>query len=92
MNKTEIVELVSLRIGLPKKNVEQIVNLFLENITEEVQKGNDVEIRGFGTFFRLHQEKRNVKSPIAGKTLEVPAKNKISFKASKTTEREIKGA
>ncbi|HOP30124.1 MAG TPA: HU family DNA-binding protein [Spirochaetota bacterium] len=92
MNKTEIVEQVSIKTGLPKKKVEQIVNLFLENITEEVQNGNDVEIRGFGTFFRLYQEKRNVKSPIAGKTIEVPAKNKISFKASKTTEKEIKGA
>lgn len=92
MNKTEIVEQVSISTGLPKKKVEQILNLFLEHITEEVQNGNDVEIRGFGTFFRLYQEKRKVKSPIAGKTIEVPAKNKICFKASKTTEREIEGA
>ena len=92
MNKTEIVELVSLKTGLPKKKVELIINLFIDNVTEEVQHGNDVEIRGFGTFFQLRQEKRDVKSPIAGKTIQVPAKNKISFKASKTTEREIKGA
>ena len=92
MNKSELAEHVSLKTGLPKKKVEQILNIFLDKITEEVQTGNVVEIRGFGTFFRLYQEKRNVKSPIAGKTIEVPAKNKISFKASKTTEREIKGA
>ncbi len=92
MNKTEIVEQVSIKTGLPKKKVEQVVNLFLDSIIEEVQNGEDVEIRGFGTFFRLHQEKRSVKSPIAGKTIEVPAKNKICFKASKTTEKEIKGA
>ena len=92
MNKTEIVEQVSIRTDIPKKKVEQILNLFIDNIIGEVQNGNDVEIRGFGTFFRLYQEKRNVKSPIAGKTIEVPAKNKICFKASKTTEREIKGA
>ncbi len=92
MNKTEIVEQVSIRTGLPKKKVEMIVNLFLNNVKEEVQNGNDVEIRGFGTFYQLHQDKRSVKSPIAGKTIEVPEKNKICFKASKTTERQIKGA
>ena len=92
MNKSDIVEQVSLTTGLPKKRVELIINLFIDNITKEVQKGNDVEIRGFGTFSRLYQEKRSVKSPIAGKTIEVPAKNKISFKASKTTEIEITGA
>jgi len=89
LNKSEIIELISIRTGVAKKKVDQIINIFVDKITDEVQKGNDVEIRGFGTFYRVTQEKRRIKSPIAGKTIDVPAKNKINFKASKNTEKEI---
>lgn len=89
MNKTEIIELISIRTGFTKKKVEIIINFFIDKIADEVQSGRDVEIRGFGTFYQTKQEKRQIKSPIAGKTIEVPAKNKISFKASKVTEKEI---
>ncbi len=89
MNKTEIIELISVRTGFTKKNVEIVINFFIDKITNEVQSGKDVEIRGFGTFYQTTQEKRKIKSPIAGKTIDVPAKNKIGFKASKITEKEI---
>ena len=89
MNKTEIIELISLRTGFTKKKVEIIINFFLDRIEDEVQKGKEVEIRGFGTFYQTTQQKRKIKSPIAGKTIEVPAKNKIGFKASKVTEKQI---
>lgn len=89
MNKSDIIELISIKTGVAKKKVELIINLFIDKITDEVQKGNDVDIRGFGTFYQVTQEKRRIKSPIAGKTIDVPAKNKIGFKASKITEKEI---
>jgi len=89
LNKSDIIELISIKTGVAKKKVELIINLFIDKITDEVQKGNDVDIRGFGTFYQVTQEKRRIKSPIAGKTIDVPAKNKIGFKASKITEKEI---
>jgi DNA-binding protein HU-beta len=89
LNKSDIIELVSIRTGVAKKKVELIINLFIDKITDEVHKGNDVELRGFGTFYQITQEKRKIKSPIAGKTIDVPAKNKIGFKASKNTNKEI---
>ena len=89
MNKSDIIELISVRTGISKKKVELIINILIDKITDEVQNGNDVEIRGFGTFYQITQEKRRIKSPIAGKTIEVPAKKKIGFKASKSTKKEI---
>ena len=89
MNKTEIIELISLRTGFTKKKVEIIINFFLDKIEDEVHSGKEVEIMGFGTFYQTTQLKRKIKSPIAGKTIEVPAKNKIGFKASKATEKQI---
>jgi DNA-binding protein HU-beta len=89
LNKTEIIELISIRTGFTKKKVEIIINFFLDKIEDEVHNGREVEIRGFGTFYQTTQQKRKIKSPIAGKTIEVPAKNKIGFKASKVTEKQI---
>ncbi len=93
MNKTRLVELISLKTGVSKKEVDLVINLFLESIKESVQSGENVEIRGFGNFFQTLQEERKIKSPIAGKTIDVPAKTKINFKASKVTDVQInKGA
>jgi len=89
LNKTEIIELISIRTGFAKKKVEIIINFFLDKIEDEVHSGKEVEIRGFGTFFQTIQKKRKIKSPIAGKIIEVPAKNKIGFRASKVTEKQI---
>lgn len=93
MNKTRLVELISLKTGVSKKEVDLVINLFLESIKESVQSGESVEIRGFGNFFQTLQDERRIKSPIAGKTIDVPAKTKINFKASKVTDVQInKGA
>lgn len=89
MNKTELIETISIKTGLSKKEVELILNSLTDKIKETVQKGGTVEIRGFGSFFHSTQEKRQIKSPIAGKTIEVPAKSKMNFKASKSTEKTI---
>lgn len=89
MNKTELIETVSIKTGLSKKEVEIVLNSLTERIKESVQNGNTVEIRGFGSFFQTRQEKRQIKSPIAGKTIDVPAKSKMNFKASKSTEKTI---
>jgi len=89
LNRTILVETVSLKTGLSKRQVDLVVNLFLDGIIKSVQEGETVEIRGFGNFFQNIQEERKIKSPIAGKEITAPAKKKISFKASKSTEIEI---
>lgn len=89
MNKTELVESISVKTGVSKKEIELVLNILFEKIKESVHKGETVEIRGFGSFSQVKQDKRKIKSPIAGKTIDVPAKIKINFKASKSTEKQI---
>jgi len=89
LNKTRLVETISLKTGISKRQVDLVVSLFLEGIISSVQEGDGVEIRGFGNFFQTKQEERKIKSPIAGKEITAPAKKKINFKASKSTEIEI---
>ena len=94
MTKSEIIDFLSRSSGINKKKIIYIVNTFLSNIKENVQKDNLVEIRGFGTFYKVEKKARKVYSPIAGKTIDVQAKCSLGFRPSKATEKELnsKGA
>ncbi len=76
-------------MGINRKSVLGIIDGFLEEIKESVEDGQNVEIRGFGTFYKAEKKARKVYSPIAGKTIDVPAKTNLGFKASKATEKEL---
>jgi len=86
LTKQEIIERLVQQSGIKKRQISYIVDNFIDHIIASCDKGDKVEIRGFGTFCRTARKERNVFSPIAGKHLKLPAKSIISFKASKTTE------
>ena len=50
MTKAELVEKVSDRINLTKKQTEVIVNTVFGSITSALSEGDKVELRGFGSF------------------------------------------
>lgn len=83
MTKSEIVDRIIRQSGMKRKEVLYIVDNFIEKIKESALKGDRVEIRGFGTFYRSDKKARKVFSPIAGKDIDVPAKSGIAFRASK---------
>ncbi len=87
MTKSDIVDRITRQSGMKKKEVQYIVDNFIEKIKESALKGEKVEIRGFGTFYRSDKKARKVFSPIAGKDIEVPAKTGIAFHASKLNEK-----
>ncbi len=86
MTKQKIIENLVQKSGIQRNVVRYIVDNFLQQIIESCERGEKVEIRGFGTFTRCSRKGRNVFSPIAGKKLTLPPKKVISFKASKMTE------
>jgi len=89
LTRTEIVEALARESGMQKKDIQYVVDGFLAKIRESIDRDETVEIRGFGTFYRLSKKARKVHSPIAGKVLDVPAKITMSFKASKIIEKEV---
>ncbi len=88
MTKTEIVNFISLKCGIKKKEVALVVDTFLEQIKESVKDSQKVEIRGFGTFYQAVKKARKIHSPIAERILDVPSKTVLAFKGSKATEQE----
>ena len=83
MTKQDIVEDISLRTGLTKKEVGEALELFLEQIGQTLADGKHLEIRGFGTFKVTERKARMARNPRTGEAVPVPARRVPVFKVSK---------
>ena len=63
MNKKELVELVSRKAHLTKKAAEESIEVFLEELSRVISKGEKVKLWGFGTFKRKRMKGKTVKVP-----------------------------
>ena len=66
-----------------KKDLEKALNIVLNEIKLALNKGENVELRDFGTWSVQTQKARQSRNPKTGKKLETPEKKKIRFKMSK---------
>ena len=83
MTKAELVEEVSGKTGLPKKQAEIVVNTVFESIVETLKTGEKIELRGFGSFRIRQRDSRMGRNPKTGEKVEVPAKRIPYFKPGK---------
>ena len=63
--------------------VEQVVDIFFDEITQRLAEGGRVELRGFGAFSTREREARVGRNPRTGEQVSVPAKRVPYFKAGK---------
>ena len=81
MNKTQLIDAVAKEAGLKKRDVEAVVENFINTIISEVSKGEKVQITGFGSFERKERGERNIKNPRTGEDMLVPPSKSPSFSA-----------
>ncbi|MBR0446222.1 MAG: HU family DNA-binding protein [Oscillospiraceae bacterium] len=84
MNKTELIAAVAAKTGLTKKDAEKVVNATIDSITENLVKGDKVNVSGFGIFEVKTREARVGRNPRTKETIQIPATKLPAFKASKT--------
>jgi len=63
--------------------VEQVVDIFFDEIAARLAEGGRVELRGFGAFSTRQREARTGRNPRSGESVEVPAKKVPYFKPGK---------
>ena len=78
-----MVEKVSDKIHLTKKQTELVVNTVFQSITDSLSDGKKVELRGFGSFRIRERNARVGRNPKSGAQVDVPAKRVPFFKAGK---------
>ena len=84
MNKTELAAAVAEKPGLSKKDAERVVATTLETITQTLQKGEKVQLSGFGIFEVKDRDARVGRNPHTKEAIQIPATRLPTFKASKT--------
>ena len=85
MTKANLVEQVSVAIGpgLTKKDCALVVDGFLNAVKRALANGDNIEIRGFGTF-KLRQRKGGIaRNPRTGESVRVSPRTVPIFKPSK---------
>ena len=83
MNKKELVAAIAEKSDLSKKDAEAALNATLAVITAELEKGNDVQLTGFGTFSVKTRAPREGKNPRTGEMIDIPETKAPTFKAGK---------
>ena len=83
MNKAELVEAVTEKAELSKRDAEAAVDAVLEVIEAAVVKGEEVKLSGFGIFSKKARAAREGTNPSNQKKIKIPASNTVAFKVSK---------
>ena len=81
MNKKELVDIVSQKKDLTKKDAEAALNAFTSVVTDTLVKGDKVPLVGFGTFDISKRAAREGRNPRTGETINVPARTAVTIKA-----------
>ena len=68
---------------LRAEEIEQVVDLFFDEITRQLAEGGRVELRGFGAFSTRTRDARQGRNPRTGEPVQVAAKRVPFFKAGK---------
>ncbi|MCI8505332.1 MAG: HU family DNA-binding protein [Lachnospiraceae bacterium] len=83
MNKTELIAAVAEQAELSKKDAEKAVSALIDVISEELVKGERVQLVGFGTFEVSERAERDGRNPRTGETMKIAASRMPRFKVGK---------
>lgn len=92
MNKKELITSMSEKTELTKKDVELVLNAFIETIEETLENGEKVQLVGFGTFETRERAARMGRNPRTKEEIEIPASVTPAFKVGKAFKERVKEA
>jgi integration host factor subunit beta len=83
MTKAELIGIVAERLQITQVQASIIVEAALKSVVNALQSGQEVEIRGFGSFRFRSRAPRKGRNPKTGEKVEVPSKRIPYFKMGK---------
>ena len=69
---------------LLRKDLEKILEIIFLQILEALSRGENIEIRGFGTYKIIKRKARIGRNPKNSQLVQIPEKNAVRWKMSKT--------
>jgi len=89
MIKADLINRIAKDMSISKQEAETGVNLFFETIKEAILRGEEIELRGFGSFRFRQRSARSGRNPRTGEPVQVPPKKVLYFKPSKILKKMI---
>lgn len=83
MTKADIVRVLADEVGLTRREATQVLTTVLNGVVEAINRGEKVELRGFGSFRTRRRQARRGRNPRTGSEVQVPAKIVPYFKPGK---------
>lgn len=90
MTKAEIVAEISNKTGIEKVTVQHTVEAFMEAVKKSMVHGENVYLRGFGSFVIKERAEKTGRNISRNTTIIIPAHNIPAFKPAKTFVNEVK--
>ncbi|WP_349407574.1 HU family DNA-binding protein [Pseudalkalibacillus sp. SCS-8] len=90
MNKTDLINSVSEKTQLSKKDVSKTVDAVFESIESSLKDGDKVQLIGFGNFEVRERAARKGRNPQTGEEIEIPASKVPAFKPGKALKDAVK--
>ena len=91
MTKLDIIQNVTDKLGLSKRDSSRIVESLFEIMKEQLSKGDTVKISGFGNFIVRDKKARKGRNPQTGSEMEISARKVLTFKSSQVLKKTLNG-
>ena len=89
MNKTELIAAMAEQTELSKKDAEAALKAFVDVVSEELKKGEKVQLVGFGTFEATKRPERQGINPATKEKITIAAATVPKFKAGAALKKEL---
>jgi DNA-binding protein HU-beta len=83
MTKAELVAVMAEEAGITKAAAATALQAYADTVAKELKKNGKLCLVGFGTFSVVKRKAREGRNPQTGKTIKIPAKKVVKFKAGK---------
>jgi DNA-binding protein HU-beta len=91
ITRADLAKEISKRTGKPVTQVTKTLDAYFAAIKAALAAGNDLEIRGFGSFRRSHQKARQGRDLRSGTVVTIPERQVIRFRPSKDLKDSLHG-
>ena len=83
MTKIDLIDLMSEKANLSKKDAERLLETIITSVQDSLKNGEKVSLTGLGTFVVTDKKARIARNPKTGEQVQVPAKRSPKFKPGK---------
>jgi len=82
MTKAEIINTLFEKVGLPKKEAQDVIEIILSTMKHTFVEGESIKISGFGTFNVRKKSARKGRNPKTGTEIEITPRKVVTFRPS----------